>query len=93
MSHVKYDTLPSHMQDAAQDYVERGIDPGRHDFLYELLTNDLVGVFQFADNTNLACLQDWITWLWWEPPSSCWGSVEKVKAWIKRGGLEGTPEE
>jgi len=80
------------MVEPAQDYVERGIEPDHHDFLYELLCNDLTGVFKFADNNNLAALQTWVTWLWWEVPANAWGSAEKVKAWVERGGLEATDD-
>jgi hypothetical protein len=92
MSRVEYDMLPEYMIEPAQDFVERGIEPDRRDFLYELLTNDLVGVFKFGDDVNLAALQTWVTWLWWEVPSAAWGSEQKVREWCARGGLDGSEE-
>jgi hypothetical protein len=87
MSHVEYDMLPGLVEEA-QDFVERGIEPDRRDFLYELLTNDLVGVFRFGDNANLAELKTWVEWLYWQVPSQAWGSEAKVRAWCESGGLD-----
>ena len=87
MSHVDYDELPAHMVEPAQDYVERGIEPDHHDFLYELLCNDLAGVYKFGDNANIAALKVWVAWVYWEIPSTAWGSPAKVAAWCEKGGL------
>jgi hypothetical protein len=83
MRHVDYSSLPEHMQEVAREYVEQGIEAAHHDFFYELLTNDLFGVFQFGDGINIANLKVWMTWLYNEPPGTCWGSPAKVDAWVK----------
>jgi hypothetical protein len=91
MSHVKYDILPPHMVDGAQLYIERGIEPG--DFMLAVLANNLVRACERADQVNLHCMVAWATWLKWECPMPAWGSIEKVDAWIKRGGLQGIQDE
>jgi hypothetical protein len=79
---VDYSILPEHMRDVARGYVERGYPPGG--FLRAVLANDLVGAFGRADGPNAHCMGDWATWLFNEAPSACWGSSEKVTAWLAR---------
>jgi len=78
---VDYSTLPEHMQQGARDYVERGYKPGS--FLRAVLSNDLVEAFGHADLTNLDHMRAWALWLFNEAPSMCWGSPERVAAWIE----------
>jgi hypothetical protein len=77
---IDYSSLPEHMQDGAREYVEQGREPGG--FLYAVLCDQLVEAFQRADMVNAAFLPGWIQWLLGEPPIACWGSPEKVAAWI-----------
>jgi hypothetical protein len=86
MPDIDYSQLPEEMREHAEDYVEHGVCG---DFLFALFSNQLVETHRRADRENLAALPDWIDWLIGEPPSSCWGSVEKVKAWIAKGGRLG----
>jgi hypothetical protein len=79
---VNYHDLPEHMQDGARRYVEDGTKPG--DFMVAVLSNDLVGALERADPINAARIHDWAIWLKWEAPGNCWGSSEKVAAWINR---------
>ncbi len=81
---VDYATLPEHMREGARDYVERGWKPG--DFLRAVLENNLVEAFGHADLINRLAMDDWAKWLWNEAPKGCWGSPEKVAAWIKAKG-------
>jgi hypothetical protein len=84
-----YSHLPERMQESLRAYIEHGVLPARADFLYELLTNDLYGVFKFGDAENLGVLPGWLSWLYNNPPSGCWGSREKVAAWVAKGGMLG----
>jgi len=79
---TNYDTLPEHMREPAQLYIERGIEPGS--FLLAVLGNDLVGAFARADQINTAVMDDWACWLYNDVPSAAWGSPEKVAAWLDR---------
>lgn len=86
----KYDDLPEHMQDGMRLYIERGIEGGS--FMMAVLCNDLMGACGRADHINRERLFDYCNFLYNEAPSSCWGSSEKVEAWIARGGLHGNKE-
>ena len=77
---VNYDMLPEHMQEPARAYVEEHQPVG--DFLKAVLCNDLVNAFGRADGINKAAMAQWAQWLWNEAPSPCWGSLEKVRAWL-----------
>jgi len=82
---VDYSMLPEHMQYTAKLYVERGIEPGG--FMYAILCNDFVAAAGQADQTNQRHLFEWAVWLSNELPRSAWGSVERVDAWIEKGGF------
>lgn len=82
--------IPQHMRDAVILYVERGIAPGS--FLYSVLSNDFKGACQRADDINKHHLIEWAAFIVNFTPSDCQGSVEKVGAWIRNGGLLGKGE-
>jgi hypothetical protein len=81
-----WELVPAHMREGLIEYVEHGhLDHG--DFLHALLTNDLRMTFQTADHVNRKHVWEWLQFLFNYTPSTCWGSVEKVKAWQQRKGL------
>lgn len=86
----RYARLPAYMEAPARRYIENGINPGG--FLTAVLCNDLVGAFARADSANHAHMHEWAKWLHNDIPAPAWGSPEKVKAWIERGGLAGKEE-
>ena len=51
-------------------------------FVHAVLSNDLSGAFRRADEENLANLYDIVDYCHWEIPGNCWGSPEKVAAWL-----------
>ena len=85
-----YDLLPEHMQDGMRLYIERGVEPGS--FITAVLCNDLMGALGKADDINRHRLFDYGLFLYNEVPSSCFGSREKVAAWVARGGLQGNTQ-
>jgi hypothetical protein len=85
---INYAMLPVHMRDSARLYIERGIPGGS--FMTALFSNDLLGAFQRADDTNTAAMRSWASFLYNEAPRGCYGSPEAVKDWIKQGGLSGS---
>lgn len=87
---IRYDRLPEHMQDDARAYVERGRLSGG--FFRAVIGNQLVEAFGRADGVNAAAMQDWARWLYNDAPSACWGSPEKISAWIDSGGMTGSAE-
>ena len=81
---INYESLPEGLQGGMKRYVEQGIKPGS--FMTAVLENDLFGALAQADEMNRDRLYDICKWLYNEAPSQCWGSKEKVEAWIAKGG-------
>ncbi len=51
-------------------------------FLYAALCNDLTETITHADDDNMRNLPALVTYLYWNIPSNCWGSKEKVDQYI-----------
>ena len=51
-------------------------------FLYAVLCNDLTQACAKADMRNQRMLFDIVTYIYNNIPSICWGSPEKVDAWL-----------
>lgn len=80
-SPVDYSGLPEHMQGGMQRYIENGIEAGS--FMMAVLENDLMGAFGRADSINAARIKDFCSFLYNNAPPACFGSREKVRAWIE----------
>ena len=72
--------IPERMMSAIDLYVKHGIPPG--DFLRAVICNDLSEAVGRADDENIELLPAYVAYFWNELPSTCWGSVEKMKAWM-----------
>ena len=79
--------IPIRMMPGIERYVSKGVPVG--DFLMAVFENNLVEAMGRADDENLVNLPAYAVYLRWEMPRGSWGSKEKVKAWIEKGGLEG----
>ena len=78
---INYATAPNQkMVPAIKRYVENRIEPGH--FLTALLSNDLMGTFSRADETNGSLIREWVIWMWNDMPFHMVGSREKVEAWL-----------
>lgn len=53
-------------------------------FIRAVLENDLLMAGGVADPYNRAALCDTVQWCFNNLPRACWGSKEKVKAWLER---------
>lgn len=84
------DLLPRHMHGCISRYMESGIWPG--DFLYSMLTGRTADARTLADEENRAFEKGWAEFIANYLPDVCRGSMLKVAAWVKMGGLEGYPE-
>ena len=85
---INYSSVPApHMRDGVERYIEHGILPGS--FQTAVMENNLTGAVGQADDINLGLLVEWVRWWWDEAPSDCWGSPERVVAWVAKGGLAG----
>ena len=84
---IDYSLLPPHMHGAMKRYIEQGIEPGS--FLVAVLSNDMMEACARADSVNRNFLPDYAMFLYNYAPRGCYGSKEKVIAWVERRGLEG----
>ena len=73
--------VPEHTLPAILRYINDHIEPGG--FLVAVLSNDLKESFARADIENREALFNIVAYLYNEAPENCWGSPEKVKAWLK----------
>ena len=62
-------------------YIQDGIEPGH--FLCAVIIGDLFEAVARADKENLLNLRAFTGYFWNEAPSGCFGSQEKMDAWIK----------
>jgi len=74
--------IPDYMMPGLERYIEKHISPG--DFLLSVLSNDFNMACALADNTNAKNLKAYMGYLNNVAPGDCWGSPEKVKAWLER---------
>ena len=73
--------IPDRMERGIVDYIENHIMPGS--FLRAVFGNNLVEAVGQADQQNLYNLPAYASYLYNEAPSSCWGSPEKVREWLR----------
>jgi hypothetical protein len=74
--------VPEHTMAALRRYELLHIRTG--DFLYAVLTNNLKEAFQRADDSNIENMYAIVNYCYNELPSVCWGSPEKVGAWLAK---------
>ena len=89
MKHADWTLIPQYMREGVLHYIERGIPPG--DFLSAVLCNDLRGAVDRADETNIQIIHRYVIFFYNYAPYNCWGNEEYFVAWVKNGGLKGTP--
>ena len=77
--------IPQRIKDSLDRYIIHRIPTGG--FLRAVLENNLKESFARADDENLKCMFEIVNYCYNEIPSICWGSPEKVKAWLN--GKEG----
>lgn len=82
----EYAQIPQHMQLALRRYVLEGIKPG--DFLTAVICNDLRNAVFRADDENYPLLKLYLQWFYNISPESCWGSPEKMGAWMHERAAE-----
>lgn len=80
--HFREFAIPDRMMQSLHDYCAFGHPVGH--FLTAVLSNDLAEACARADEDNLRNLPAYVHYLYNEAPSTCWGSPEKVKAWLAK---------
>ena len=76
--------IRDNMMEAIRRYIDHGIPPG--DFLTAVIENNLSEAVGRADDQNCANLPAFVAYFYNEAPGPCWGSPEKRRAWITKGG-------
>lgn len=79
--------VPHNLQEGLQAYVLTGRPVGN--YLTAVLENDLLEAVSRGDDASLAGLKPTVQLLYNYTPRNCWGSRDKVSAWIAQGGLAG----
>lgn len=74
--------LESHQIEALERYVKDRIEPGS--FLMAVLSNNLKEACGRADMYNRRRIFEYCEWLYNKAPSACWGSPERVEAWLSK---------
>ena len=72
--------IETHIKESLDRYVKDRIPPG--DFLMAVLKNDLTEACGRADVFNKMNLHMIVEYVYNFMPHECWGSPEKVKAWL-----------
>jgi len=74
--------IPERMCGGIERYIEHGIKPGG--FLSAVICNDLQAAVARADDENINLLPVYCAYFYNHAPSPCWGSVNKMMAWMQR---------
>lgn len=72
--------IPLYMVEGVVGYLVDGCPTG--DFLRNVISNDLVGAFTHADDTNATQLKAYANLLYNVFPRGIWGSEDHYSAWI-----------
>ena len=56
-------------------------------FLRAVLENDLHGALSKADSENLLAMRGIVGWVFWELPSTAWGSQWAVAQWLQKNDI------
>jgi hypothetical protein len=83
--------IPKRMMGGIERYVKHHIKPGN--FLCSVISNDLKEACARADDENVLNLPAYVAYFYNEVPYDCWGSVEKIEAWIEIGNQRRANEE
>ena len=79
---LTYSRLPERYRGGMKRYIEEHILPGN--FLQAMLENDLYRMIVHVDPDMVCELRHIYLWIYNEAPGICWGSPEKVMAWVKK---------
>lgn len=73
--------IPEYMHDGIVRYIKDRIKPGH--FLTAVICNDLFDAVARADDQNVQALSGYVKFFYNYAPSGCWGSKEKMEAWLE----------
>ncbi len=87
----KLNMLPEYMREGVDLYVRRGRPPGG--FLTAIITSDLRLAVGKAYPTNQSLIPTYVEFFHNYAPAPCWGSADRMREWVERGGIEGIARE
>tara|TARA_R110000824_G_scaffold167181_9_gene343998 strand:+ start:652 stop:963 length:312 start_codon:yes stop_codon:yes gene_type:complete len=87
LSEEYYLALPTRMLPPLYAYILDGKAPGH--FLTAVICNNLRDAVNRADEENLNVLQVWIKLFYNHMPPECYGSQERMLAWMNKLNLRG----
>ena len=73
--------IPNHTKQIIASYIEKGHDPG--DFIYNVMSNNLMRAFGSADSQNTSALKDIVMWVYNCAPQNCHGNEAIVLRWME----------
>ena len=73
--------IPEYMRSGLEDYIDNKTPGGS--FLSAVISNDLCGAVACADENNMRNLPAYANFLHNYAPYDCWGSLEKMNAWLE----------
>jgi hypothetical protein len=73
--------IPDLCMEGILRYTEKHMKAG--DFLMAVFRNDFMEAVSRADDINAVNLKAYMGYLYNVAPGDCWGSPEKVKAWLE----------
>lgn len=79
--------IPAHTQPGLMRYLLLGIKPGS--FLLSVLAGEKELAERRADAVNSCVIPTYFAYLAQEWPADSWGSPDKVRGWVERGGKMG----
>lgn len=77
--------VPPHMIESMVAYINTGRPLGH--FLSAIVSNDLAGACNRADEINQHLLYDYVVLLSSYAPAGCWGSFEAYTKWVSHRGM------
>lgn len=75
------DQIPLHMLELCEAYITDR-EPVEDEFLEAIISNNLRGAVQAADDTNIALIPVYVSYFYNKAPSECWGSKARYEAWL-----------
>ena len=78
----KKQDITAETREALDRYINDHLEPGG--FLYAVLCNDLKEACARADVRNRYAIWHIVNHLYNNCPSTCWGTPERVTAWLER---------
>jgi hypothetical protein len=77
---AKYDSIPAHMRDELQSYLEKGTPI--YGFLRDMMEHKIYEAAIRADAMNLVAIPNYIGFMYYSMPIAAHGSKENVDLWI-----------